>query len=342
MIKSRRTWIAILFTLVFLGLAFRRVDFAEVGSALRSAAYWLLVPAVAIYFAAFWLRALRWRLLLSPLGDVSVGRTYWVATIGYAANNVLPLRLGEILRAYLLRRKPGIRATATLATIAVERVLDGLTLLSWLVPILLFASTAQALPTAFRVTLQGSALMFGGLAIGLVGVVLFPKLALRVLGLLLRPLPARFSTPALSLAEAFASGFAVLRRGRLLVPLALLSQGIWLGESVLYLFVAWALDLPLSFAALGAAVAASNLATSVPSSSGGIGPFELLARESLVLFGVGTSIAATYAILVHATLLIPVTVAGFLLLLIEGVSLKEALRLPNLVVVPKKEEEATG
>lgn len=330
MILSRRSLIGLLVTLAFLVLVFRRVDLSEVWAVFRGTAYWLLVPAVAVYFAAFWLRALRWRLLLSPLGQVSVGRAYWVAAIGYAANNVLPLRLGELLRSYLLRRRPGMSATGVLATIAVERVLDGLTLLSWLTPILLMKTASGELSTTLRLVLQGSAVLFGGVALVVTGVVLFPRLALRAAGALARPLPPRWAARGLGLASAFVDGFGALRRGRLLPAFFLLSQGIWAGEAVLYYLVARAAGVDASLAALGVAVAASNLATSVPSSSGGVGPFELLVKEGLVLFGIAPSLAAAYAILVHVTLLVPVTAIGFAFLLAEGVSLREAVHLPSL------------
>ena len=340
----RRTLIGLLLTAVFLVLAFRQVDFTQVGDALRHASYWQLAPAIAIYFTAFWLRAIRWRVLLSPLGRVTVGRSYWVAAIGYAANNVLPLRLGELLRSYLLRRRPGIPATGTLATIAVERVLDGLSLLSWLAPVLLFAAHTNELSATMRVVLQGSAILFGGITLGLVGVVLMPKLALRLIGVMLRPFPARFATVLLGLAQLFIGGFTVLRSGRLLLLLIVISQAIWVGESLLYVLVANALGLHVSIWGIAAAVAASNLATSVPSSSGGLGPFELLTTQSLVLFGVLPSLAAAYAILVHATLLAPVTIVGLTLLFFEGVSLKEATRFPSMAMTPEApaKEEAKG
>ncbi|MBM3946537.1 MAG: flippase-like domain-containing protein, partial [SAR202 cluster bacterium] len=215
--------------------------------------------------------------------------------------------------------------------------------LSWLAPILLFASTTQELSTTVRGVLLGSAVLFGGVSLGLILVVLFPEFALKVIALLLRPLPSKFSEPARELALTFTSGFAILRRGRLLLSIVVLSQGIWLGEALVYLLVAWALHLQAaSLIALAATVAVSNLATSVPSSSGGLGPFEAGAIAGLVLFGVDRDIAASYAILVHLTLLVPVTAVGFVFLLIEGVSLKEATRLPSLAVAPAPGKEVEG
>jgi uncharacterized protein (TIRG00374 family) len=331
---SRRTLFGLLVSVVFLALAFWRVDFGDLWANLRSANYGLLLLAVGVYFAAFWFRAFRWRLLLSPLGDVSVKRTYWVATIGYAANNVLPLRLGEFLRAFLLRRDPGISATASLATIAVERVLDGLTLISWLGVSFFFLASAWEVSDTMRFVFQLAALLFGGAALGLIAVVLLPDLALRLITLLLRPLPDHLAEAIQGIATTFIGALAILRHGRLLPAIILLSNAIWVGEGVLYYLVAQALSIDLPLMALAAAVAASNLATSIPSSSGGIGPFELLAKETLVLAGVAPSLAAAYAILVHVTLWLPVTIVGGALLFVEGVSLREAIRFPRMQEQP--------
>ena len=94
----------------------------------------------------------------------------------------------------------------------------------------------------------------------------------------------------------------------------------------MYFFVAVAMDVDTPIVVLCLAVAASNLATAVPSTSGGIGPFELLAKETLVRAGVGAGLATAYAVVIHATLWVPVTIAGAVLLMIEGVPLRDVLR----------------
>lgn len=330
MTAARRALLGIGVTVVFLGVVFWRVDLGEVWATLRGANYLLLVPAVAVYFAAFWLRAWRWQLLLAHLGPVTVGRSYWVATIGYAANNLLPLRMGEFLRVFLLRKRPGISATSSLATIAVERVLDGLTLLIWLGVILFAMASTWSISPSMTLVFQGTAFLFGIAGLGFVLALLAPGRTLRVLGFFLRPLPNSWASLLMSLAQSFLTGLEGLRRGRMLPAYVLLSNGIWAGEAVLYFLVAEALGIQVSTVVLLAAVAASNLATSIPSSSGAVGPFELLAKETLVLSGIGASVATAYALLVHATLLVPVSIVGVLFLVAEGVSVREAVRMPRL------------
>ena len=327
-----KTLLGIGVSVAFLALVFWRVDLGAFIRALQGATYWLILPAAAIYFASFWLRALRWRVLLGPVGIVSLRRAYSVTMIGYAVNNVIPLRVGEVVRAMLLRRRPGLDPAASLATIAVERILDGVTLLSWLgIGALSLTSTWELSPT-FRLLAQGAALIFGGSAVVMVPLVLYPEFTHRVSFVLFRVLPPRLRGGASELVRRFLEGFASLRSARILVLLILASQVIWGAEFLVYWVIAEALAMHVSPIALAVVVAVSNLATSIPSSSGGIGPFELAAKETLVLSGVGISLATAYAILIHLTLLVPVTIAGAILFAAEGVS-------PRLLTGPR---DATG
>ena len=279
-----------------------------------------------MYFAVFWLRAVRWRVLLIPIGPVSTGRSYWVATIGYAINNVLPFRVGEFARAFLIRRNPGYPASSTLATIFVERVLDGLTLLVWLgAAFAVFSSTWDPSPT-MQFAMRGAVALAGLAVLSVVPLVAAPAWSLRRVDGVLRVVPQRFRPPAQELAVGVVHGFSSLRGGRPLLAVVGLSQAIWIGETVVYWLVAVAMGIDVAWYVLGAAVAASNLATSVPSTSGAIGPFELLAKEVLILAGIAAGTAAAYAVLVHLTLLVPVTALGAVFLTAEGVSLRNAIK----------------
>lgn len=323
---NRRTLFALVVSGAFLALVFWSIDFDEFIDAFAEANYLWLIPAVIVYFLAFTLRAWRWQSLLKHLGGVTLGRSYFVATIGYAANNVLPLRLGEFVRAYLLRRNPGLDMTAGLATIAVERILDGLTLLLWLGIGLLFFPSVWTLSPLLALAAQVAAAAFIGAAVIVMLAVLFPDAALRAGRTVTRPLPDRYAARLMTITESLLHGFAALRDARKIPFWFVISNAVWAGEALVYILVAVAMDVDAPIVVLCVAVAASNLATAVPSSSGGIGPFELLAKETLVRAGVGAGLATAYAIVIHATLWVPVTIAGAALLIMEGVPLREMLR----------------
>lgn len=326
MLINRRTLFALAVSVAFLALVFWSIDSDEFIDAFAETNYLWLIPAVIVYFLAFTLRAWRWQSLLAHLGGVTLGRSYFVATVGYAANNVLPLRLGEFVRAYLLRRNPGLDMTASLATIAVERILDGLTLLLWLGIGLLFFASIWTLSPLLTLAAQVAAVVFISAGVGVMLAVLFPDAALRVGHTVTRPLPQRYAMRLMGIAESLLHGFAALRDARKIPFWFVVSNAVWVGEALVYILVAVAMDVDTPVVVLFIAVAASNLATAVPSSSGGIGPFELLAKETLVRAGVGAGLAAAYAVVIHATLWVPVTIAGAILLILEGVPLREVLR----------------
>ncbi|MGH2367529.1 MAG: lysylphosphatidylglycerol synthase transmembrane domain-containing protein, partial [Chloroflexota bacterium] len=117
---------------VCLVLAVQGLELDQVGHALAGARYVWLLPALALYFGGVWVRAVRWRTVLTPLANIPAARLFPVVVIGYMANNVLPARLGEIARCYVLRRREGIPQSAALGTVLLERVMDGITMLAFM------------------------------------------------------------------------------------------------------------------------------------------------------------------------------------------------------------------
>ncbi|MGN6675794.1 MAG: lysylphosphatidylglycerol synthase transmembrane domain-containing protein, partial [Thermomicrobiales bacterium] len=132
MLKGWRLWLGLVISLGFLYLALRGQDLGQVRRALAAADYRYLLPAIVIYFAGVWVRALRWRHLLAPVRPLTARALFPVVVIGYMANDILPWRLGEFVRAYALREREHVPASASLATIAVERIFDGLAMLCFL------------------------------------------------------------------------------------------------------------------------------------------------------------------------------------------------------------------
>jgi uncharacterized protein (TIRG00374 family) len=229
--------------------------------------------------------------------------------VTYAGNNLLPLRAGELLRAQLLLEKGGISRMRTLGAAAVERLFDILVL--------------------------GGLVLFGvflgdvGLAFVAAGLFLFAGcLVLLVLASLVAMRPAlpgalaercTFLSPQwrlriTSYGEWFVEGFAVLRSGSNFRSAALLTGVAWLLEFGMYWLVAVAFSLEQGFLRIAFAGAAANLALSVPFSQAGIGPFQVVAKEALLRFGVAANAAAAYALALHMLLVLPVSLAGLLVL----------------------------
>ena len=346
-----RFWAGVLVSVVALGLLVLLVDRRELAEALLTANYWYLAPAIALYFLGQWFRALRWQYLLAPITRVSAGRLYPVIIIGYMANNVLPARLGELVRAvYLSQREKEVSVPASIATLSVERLYDGLTLLAMgavAAPILLAAGLFSEASLAY----QSTAVI---LMVGVIGSFVVALLALTALATSRRAvdwliaataiLPARFRSMAVEVVHGFVEGLATLNSPRKHAILFLGSLPVWLAEAGVYLIVAYSFNLDAwfgSFWLLAAAIllvtVTSNLVTAVPASIGGIGPFEVVAQQTLVALGIGAAAAAAYTVAVHLIALwLPVNIAGLALLFWHNLSLR------RLTALPETETESTS
>ncbi len=335
MLKSKKFLLGFSVSLVFLLLFLFRVDVDEVTTALKEAHYLWLIPAVLIYFVSMFARTVRWRYLLSPLRMMTHRRLWPVMIVGYTANNLLPVRLGELVRVQYLREREPVSRASALATIAVERVFDGLTLLFFA------AGVSLALPVGGLLkdladdsgiplpvlALVPSVPFF--LAIGLLLTMSAkPIWLLNSVSRMLRLLPYGLRPGAYRLAESFLDGLAILRSRRRLPLIFMLSLPIWLLEVLMYYIVTISFNVPEHFSGVGEMIAVmllvtaiSNLATSIPSSQGGVGPFEFFGAATLVILGLERAIASAYIIVLHLALLAPLTLLGLLYLWADGISL---------------------
>ena len=130
--RSWRFWAGLAITVILVGFALRGQDFGEMREAFRQFNYWYILPAIVLYFIGVWFRAVRWRILLTPVVETTTKQVLPIVIIGFMANNLLPFRAGELARAFALSQKTGARKTATLATIAVEPLFDGITMLGFI------------------------------------------------------------------------------------------------------------------------------------------------------------------------------------------------------------------
>src|SRR5258708_5667482 len=132
--------VSIAVSVFFLYIGLQGMNLAEVWNQITHANFWWLIPGVLVYFLAVWGRTWRWHYLLRPLKEVPLRKLFPIVVIGYMGNNVYPFRAGEVIRAYVLRRNEGVKITASLATIIVERIFDGLVMLIFVFLALPFAN----------------------------------------------------------------------------------------------------------------------------------------------------------------------------------------------------------
>ncbi len=338
-----RFWAGVVVSVVTLALLVLLVDRDELWHALKTANYLYLAPAIVLYFIGQWFRALRWRYLLSPIARISAIRLYPVIIIGYLANNVLPARLGEVVRAVYLARREEVSVPQSVATLSIERLYDGLTLLALgavAAPILLAAGLFSEASRAYQST--AIVLMVGVMASFAAALVILTLLACsrRTLNWFISLtgfLPERFRGMAADIIVGFAEGLAALNSPGKHAVLFVSSLPVWLAEAGVYLIVAYSFNLDAYFTSfwfLALAVVlvtvTSNLITAIPASIGGIGAFEVVAQQTLVGLGIGAAAAASYSVAVHLLALwLPVNVAGIVLLLWHNVSLRGLASLPE-------------
>jgi glycosyltransferase 2 family protein len=316
MSRRIRAGIGVLLSLLLLVWALRDVSFEQVLLQLRGADLLLLAASIVVALAGFWIRAARWGILLIPVQRGIAFRPRLAATfIGFAANNVLPARIGEFARAFVLARLAPIRTSSVFATLVVERLLDALVL----VGLLFAAMAAPGFPAAVRVggvDLRAAALSLA-LAMALVAVGLFvgaarPRFAGRIVRIATRILPTRLRAPTYEGLRSFGSGLAVMRNPLLFAVSLLLALGQWLFLALSFLlgFRAFGID-EVPFSAAVFLQSLISLAVAIPASPGFFGPFEAAARIGLGLWAVPADLAISFAIGFHIAGYVPVTLIGF-------------------------------
>ncbi len=323
-LKRWHVWLGVVISAVFLYLAFRKVDFAQVWTFLKQARWGWVLPGLAFYFLGVWLRALRWQLLLKPLKLLPIRKLFPVVAIGYMGNNVYPARAGEFLRAILLKSKQQVEISASLATIVVERLFDALVILGL---VLLNLSQLSALPSAqgYLGTIRGVAtwgsIIFLGLLAVFLAMVFFPRPTKTLTDWMVAHLVPKKLRPAISgIVEKFIHGLSSLRSVSETLKVLLLSVAVWVCETGLYWGVMKAMGLELSFMALMLVNGVINLVLLVPAAPGGLGTFDAACKAMLEVFGVGSELALGYTLLLRVALWVPITILGALFFFREGFS----------------------
>ncbi len=331
MLRSLRFWAGVAISALFIYLFFRATDAGEIGDALQAANYWYMVPAVGVLGVAIMVRCYRWSLLMRPVAPMSPWRLFPYAIIGYMANNLLPARAGEVVRAYVLGDREKVSRMGTFGTIAVERLFDG----SVLVLMLLISGSIVGFedPKLRTIAIASSVLFIAAVAAFYI-LTLSEARAKRVIHYLLRVLPDRFEPRAEHIADQLVLSLRSVHDPRSLFLVVLLSGVAWTVEASAYMVIGAGFDLGVGFGQYTLLLSAANLAIIIPTFFGGTGPFEWAAKLVLVGAGVPDSLASAYSVVAHAVIFVPTTIVGLVLLWSFGVSFG---RITNVSV----EEDAT-
>lgn len=309
----------VVLTAALLWLFFRNLDFREALEAMAGADRLLLLVAVVVTLQTYALRAARWRVLLLPIGPARFRTAFRATVVGFTALFLLPARIGEVLRPYLLARREGLSAAACFATVIIERLLDLVTVLV-LFGVAIFASGVDV---GREATIVGVAAM-GLAAVALVVLAILaghPERLGRWAAGAARFLPGRAGRAVGGLVQTFAEGLKVMRSPGHLVVAVLWSLPIWMSIGLGIYLTTRAFDLTMGF--MGSFLVMGYLALGVSAPTpGGAGGFHWAYLLALTqFFGASESRAGAAAIVLHAVSFVPVTVLGLVFMWQDGLTL---------------------
>jgi uncharacterized protein (TIRG00374 family) len=309
----------------FLFLLFRKIDFDKLAAAFREMDYRFILPALLLTFVSYYLRAVRWKFLLLPIKRTRLANLFPSTLIGYMANNLLPARLGEFVRAYSLGQKEHIGTSAVFASLVVDRLCDGFTVLL----VLLITFFTIRLPAGME-QIQGG-LVTGGYVTFALYLLVLAFLALlkrrtdwtvRLVARLVTPVSAGFAEKLVTQMRFFISGIRIPTDPVGVTAIIVSSILIWAG-------CIWPVDLVLRSFGVVLPIAASMFimvflvfAVMVPASPGYVGTYHFACVTALSAFEIGSEKALSIALVIHGLSFFPVIAAGLFCLWRDKMSLK--------------------
>jgi len=304
---------------LFIWFVIRDVDFGLVVEAIRKA-NWLLLVGVSVpsYLAVVQLRAMRWRHLTDPVQPIGLRPLFRATAVGFMANNIFPLRVGEVIRPWYLSREVGAPSAALFGTVVLERVIDSIMVIGLAVIAIALRGAGEG-----GILAQAAIALIPVAIVPLVGLVALRVAPDRVIGLaswLLRPFPARFGDYLVDVLGRFGDGLGALKGGAHLFWIGFHSIVVWYVVSPIPMLAGfWALgiDFGSPFQTLLAAwitLAAVGMAVAIPSAPGFFGTYHMACRLALEPFGVSPEIAVALGTLLHGVFWVTLTLLGFAVL----------------------------
>lgn len=315
MTRHWRTLLGIALSILLLWFTLRGEDFGEIWGVLSSSSIPLWIACTIAATAIFPMRARRWQALLAPShGRLPLGPLWRATAIGMMVNNVVPARAGELARAFALtRERPEVRFSGAFASLAVDRLFDGVVVLA----MMLLATLDPRFPaesTIFGASAWSIAatmsLALGAVFVALALLAYAPAWCFGVSDRLVGAIAPKLAPKVRGLLEGFAAGVGVLRQPMLALEVLWWAVLLWATNAfAFYLgFLALGIEAPLSAAFFVQGLIAIGVA--IPSSPGFFGPFELAGKAGLALYAVSDASAVSWAIGFHLLSFVPITVIG--------------------------------
>lgn len=271
--------------------------------------FWLLFMA-SIYLFGFLIRGLRWQFMLLPIKNVGIKSATEGVIIGYMGNNILPARAGEFMRAIFLGHRESISKTSVLGTVLIERVFDGLVLVTIMIICSLLLKRDGINYGVINAIIVTGCLIFG-VAVGFILVGAYRRLWLEAhLGRLKNYLPEKLSERLLPIITKLLNSFNIVSAYKTLFVVLVLSIIVWSIEGLVFWIGLIAFHFPPHFLVAYFTLALVNLWMILPSAPGGVGVFQGATVFAFSVFGLSPENALSFSIVVHAVMIIPITLMG--------------------------------
>lgn len=319
-----KIWAGLAISALFMYLAFRKVDLSRMWAVIRSADPFYISLIILATFLQYVARAWRWAILLEPIKKTGFMHRLAAILIGFAGNFILPVRLGELVRANSLGETENLSGSATLATIVVERLFDGFTLLL----ILLIGLMGTRFPEQWQSisgTLRASGYMLFGayilIIVFLVGFKIKTRAFLSLLDRLLFFFPSHLRARLIDMIRNFSLGLVLVKNPAKWALAIFYSLLVWFCALYQVEFTEKAIGLDLPFIAVFIIMSMAAFGVMIPSAPGFIGTFHLSVQYGFIFYGIGKEEALSAAILWHAAMIFPTLLLGlaaFLLMQATG------------------------
>ncbi len=322
---NRRLAINLFLSLVVAGsclyLAFRHVPLRELGVAIERFDLRWLIPTFAISLTLQVFRAWRWRLELLPLERIGLGRLWVVTSVAYMAINLLPVRLGEFVRPWLLSRRSCVSFSNVVGNLVIEKTMDSVVILFYILVGLL---TTTNLPPWVR---RGAIFPAAGAAVlaGLVGLLWWKGEAFFDRWIV-RFLPEGFGAGLKRVLRALLDGMQILPNRRLLVTVFVVSVTLWFLPILSSYVIIRAFDFHVPFSAALIVFIFIGFGTALPNAPGMVGTYQYACVLALALFGVDQAAALAYGLVLNAIQLLSLVAQGLIALPLAGIALGDLRR----------------
>ncbi|MEK7273636.1 MAG: lysylphosphatidylglycerol synthase transmembrane domain-containing protein [Candidatus Desantisbacteria bacterium] len=317
--KNKKFWIGIGISVIFLYFALKNIEIKKVLKAFEEINYIYVFPVIFFSMITYVIRAWRWRYFFRHIKPIPFSSLFSATMIGFMANNILPARIGELVRAYCIGKKENISKSTSFATIVLERIFDGFSLLFMFVITLIF----YPFPEQIRKIGYLFAVIYLAAAGILISIKVWNQQTMKVVNFLCSYLPKQTGTAITGYAHSFISGLDVLENGWDVFFILLYSIIMWTLSAVSFYFMLPGCHLHLSFLATLFILIVVAIGIAIPAAPGSVGTFQYFTVLGLSVFGIDKNIGLTFSIVLHITqIAIPISI-GWICLCKEQISFRE-------------------